>query len=88
MLTSDISLTKDPAGQYQPIVAQFARDAAAFDHAFKHAWYKLMTRDMGPVTRTPGQQAPTARPRVALIVMRDTSAIASVIISAIMVGTR
>ena len=62
MLTSDISLTKDPAGRYQPIVQRFAQDSAAFDHAFAHAWYKLTTRDMGPASRCSGPDVPPAQP--------------------------
>lgn len=62
MLTSDISLTRDPTGRYQKIVSQFAQDQAAFDHAWKHAWYKLTTRDMGPVTRCLGPDVPPPQP--------------------------
>ena len=60
MLTSDVSLTKDP--KYAPIVAAWAKDAAAFDFAFKHAWYKLTTRDMGPATRCAGKDTPPPQP--------------------------
>uniref|UniRef100_A0A7S3YPL2 Plant heme peroxidase family profile domain-containing protein n=1 Tax=Lotharella globosa TaxID=91324 RepID=A0A7S3YPL2_9EUKA len=62
MLTSDISLTRDPTGKYQEIVKLFAEDQQAFDHAFSHAWYKLTTRDMGPVTRCVGPDVPPAQP--------------------------
>lgn len=48
MLTSDISLTQDRKGEYQKIVQHFAQDQAALEDAFKHAWYKLTSRDMGP----------------------------------------
>jgi len=58
MLTSDISLTRDPTGKFQKIVEKYARDQAAFDNDFAHAWYKLTTRDMGPVTRCVGKGVP------------------------------
>lgn len=62
MLTSDISLTKDPQGVYQKIVQTFASDLSAFEHAFAHAWYKLTTRDMGPVTRCFGKDTAPPQP--------------------------
>merc|ERR1719197_2305195 len=34
MMTSDVSLTRDPKGSYQKIVASFARDQSLFDNAF------------------------------------------------------
>ena len=64
-LTSDVSLTKDPTGEYQKIVKAWAATTSAdgksnakFDHAFKHAWYKLTTRDMGPAARCLGDAVP------------------------------
>ena len=60
MLTSDISLKNDP--KYWEIVQAFAADQAKLDHAFKHAWYKLMSRDMGPHTRCVGSLTPPAQP--------------------------
>lgn len=61
MLTSDISLTMDPLNLYQPIVSEFSQEQAALDNAFKHAWYKLTSRDMGPVTRCFGNDVPAAQ---------------------------
>ena len=60
MLTTDMALVSDPA--YDRIVFQYQMDQAALDHAFKHAWYKLVTRDMGPVTRCAGPMVPPAQP--------------------------
>lgn len=59
-LTSDMSLINDE--HYLPLVQQFAQDVSAFDDAWKHAWYKLTTRDMGPVTRCVGKYVPPAQP--------------------------
>ena len=61
MLTSDISLTKDPEGVYQKYVKLYSEDMAAYSNAFSHAWYKLTTRDMGPVTRCVGTAVPPAQ---------------------------
>jgi len=58
MLTSDISLTRDPEGLYQPLVKEFARSLPKLENAFAHAWYKLTSRDMGPVTRCLGKEVP------------------------------
>ena len=49
MMTSDVSLTKD--ANYSKLVAKWATDLASFDEAWKHAWYKLTARDMGPRAR-------------------------------------
>ena len=62
MLTSDISLLNDPMGSYQKIVSHWAKDKKAFEDAFSNAWYKLSTRDMGPVTRCVGNNVPPAQP--------------------------
>jgi len=62
MMTSDVSLTKDPLGLYQPIIQQFATDLPAFEDAFSHAWYKLTSRDMGPASRCVGKDVPPPQP--------------------------
>merc|ERR1719264_1186205 len=62
MLTTDISLMHDPEGIYQPIVKKFAEDAKALDEQFSAAWYKLTTRDMGPVSRCLGKLTPKPQP--------------------------
>jgi catalase-peroxidase len=49
MLTTDIALRADPA--YEQISRRFLGDQEAFGLAFAKAWYKLLHRDMGPVTR-------------------------------------
>eukprot|EP00164_Ancoracysta_twista_P001494 GFYU01001958.1.p1 GENE.GFYU01001958.1~~GFYU01001958.1.p1 ORF type:complete len:719 (-),score=245.26 GFYU01001958.1:159-2315(-) len=61
MLTSDMSLKFDPEGSYQKIIKEFAQNQEEFANHFGHAWYKLMSRDMGPVTRCVGPDVPPAR---------------------------
>ena len=60
MLTSDVSLSRDPT--YAKLVHAWAADATGFNEAFKHAWYKLTTRDMGPATRCAGADTPPPQP--------------------------
>ncbi|CBJ27732.1 Catalase is an enzyme, present in all aerobic cells, that decomposes hydrogen peroxide to molecular [Ectocarpus siliculosus] len=56
MLTSDVALLMDT--EYLAIVEEFASNQEALDVAFSNAWYKLVTRDMGPYTRCVGTDVP------------------------------
>jgi len=49
MLTTDLSLKLDPI--YGPISKRFYEDPDELAEAFAKAWYKLLHRDMGPVSR-------------------------------------
>ncbi|MGO4255740.1 catalase/peroxidase HPI [Marmoricola sp. RAF53] len=49
MLTSDLALRMDPA--YEKISRRFLENPDEFAVAFAKAWYKLLHRDMGPVSR-------------------------------------
>jgi len=52
MLTTDIALREDPI--YRPIAQRFLEHPDELADAFARAWYKLIHRDMGPVTRLLG----------------------------------
>jgi len=56
MLTTDLSLIKDPA--YLEISKQFHEHPDALADAFARAWFKLTHRDMGPVDRYLGPLVP------------------------------
>lgn len=58
MLTTDVALKADP--EYQVYVKEFAANATALSEAFAKAWYKLVTRDVGPVERCLGPRVPPA----------------------------
>ncbi len=49
MLTTDLALKVDPV--YGPIAQRFHEHPDQLADAFARAWYKLLHRDMGPVTR-------------------------------------
>jgi catalase-peroxidase len=56
MLTTDLSLRFDPT--YEPISRRFLENPDEFALAFAKAWYKLLHRDMGPVSRFLGPWVP------------------------------
>jgi catalase-peroxidase len=59
MLTTDLALRFDPA--YEKISRRFLEHPDEFALAFAKAWYKLLHRDMGPVTRYLGPWVPEAQ---------------------------
>jgi catalase-peroxidase len=56
MLTSDLALREDPT--YEKICRRFHANPDEFRLAFAKAWYKLLHRDMGPVSRYLGPWVP------------------------------
>jgi catalase-peroxidase len=56
MLTTDLALRFDPA--YEPIARRFHEHPDQLEEAFAKAWYKLLHRDMGPVSRYLGPWVP------------------------------
>ena len=52
MATTDIALIKDPV--YLEISKRFHQNPDEFAQAYAKAWYKLIHRDMGPITRMLG----------------------------------
>jgi catalase-peroxidase len=59
MFTTDIALKTDPS--YAKIAMRFCKNRNEFEKAFAKAWYKLTTRDMGPVSRCLGPLVPEAQ---------------------------
>ena len=59
MLTTDLALRFDPA--YEKISRRFLESHEEFALAFAKAWYKLLHRDMGPVSRYLGPWVPEAQ---------------------------
>ncbi len=60
MLTSDLALRLDPI--YAPIAKRFHENPDQLADAFGRAWYKLLHRDMGPVSRYLGPWVAEAQP--------------------------
>ncbi|GGT01526.1 catalase-peroxidase [Streptomyces tanashiensis] len=56
MLTTDLSLRLDPV--YAPIAKRFHENPDQLADAFAKAWYKLLHRDMGPLSRYLGPWIP------------------------------
>jgi catalase-peroxidase len=56
MATTDLALRFDPI--YEPISRRFMEHPEEFAQAFAKAWYKLLHRDMGPVSRFLGPWVP------------------------------
>ncbi|PMY37828.1 MULTISPECIES: catalase/peroxidase HPI [Pseudomonas] len=56
MLTTDLSLRFDPI--YEPISRRFLANPNQLADAFARAWYKLIHRDMGPLSRYLGPEMP------------------------------
>ncbi|MEU8135580.1 catalase/peroxidase HPI [Streptodolium elevatio] len=56
MLTTDLALKLDPV--YGPISKSFHENPARLAEAFAKAWYKLLHRDMGPLSRYLGPWIP------------------------------
>jgi catalase-peroxidase len=59
MLTTDLALRLDPI--YAPIATRFHDNPDQLADAFAKAWYKLLHRDMGPVSRYLGPWVPEAQ---------------------------
>jgi catalase-peroxidase len=59
MLTTDLALRVDPI--YGPISKRFHEHPDELAAAFGRAWYKLLHRDMGPVSRYLGPWVPEAQ---------------------------
>jgi catalase-peroxidase len=56
MLTTDLALKLDPT--YGPISKRFYENPDQLEEAFAKAWYKLLHRDMGPLSRYLGPWVP------------------------------
>ncbi|MFJ6194885.1 catalase/peroxidase HPI [Micromonospora sp. NPDC092111] len=56
MATTDLALRADPA--YEQIARRFLANPDQLGEAFAKAWYKLLHRDMGPVSRYLGPWVP------------------------------
>ncbi|MGD6966367.1 catalase/peroxidase HPI [Rossellomorea vietnamensis] len=56
MTTADMAMRMDPA--YEKISRRFHENPEEFADAFARAWFKLLHRDMGPVSRYLGPEVP------------------------------
>ncbi len=56
MLTTDLALRADPV--YEPIARRFHENPELLADAYARAWYKLLHRDMGPLSRYLGPWVP------------------------------
>ncbi len=56
MTTADMALRMDPI--YEPISRRFHENPEEFADAYARAWFKLLHRDMGPVSRYLGPEIP------------------------------
>jgi catalase-peroxidase len=56
MTTADVALKVDPI--YEPIARRFHENFDELADAFARAWYKLLHRDMGPISRYLGPWVP------------------------------
>ena len=56
MLTTDLALKVDPV--YAPIARRFHEHPDQLAEAFVKAWFKLLHRDMGPISRYRGPRVP------------------------------
>jgi catalase-peroxidase len=59
MLTTDLALKLDPV--YAPITKRFHENPDQLADAFAKAWYKLLHRDMGPISRYLGPWVPESQ---------------------------
>jgi len=60
MLTTDLAMKVDPT--YGPIAKRFHENPNQLAEAFAKAWYKLLHRDMGPISRYLGPWVPPPQP--------------------------
>ena len=87
MLTTDLALRTDPA--YAAITKRFHEHPEQLDDAFARAWYKLLHRDMGPLSRYLGPwvaapqlwQDPVPKVDHALIDEKDVAALKSKVLA-------
>ncbi len=57
MLTSDIALKVDPV--YEEITRRWLNNPEELEEAFRRAWFKLIHRDLGPLSRYRGSLVPS-----------------------------